>query len=184
MQDSEQLKNLLLTQRMDFRYTGDDLRFSGKTALDIAVMTYVDAINLLLKGPSKDEKIMKRALYLAIKHNSPEAIKLLIADGAQVRSGLYKAVQLRQDETIQALIDNGYGVDLLGAAIGCCCEGVIKKISDVVDVRSTNKNGQTALLLAAEHERFDLIKLLLGRSSDVEAVDNKGRTALNIAAYA
>ncbi len=53
--------------------------------------------------------------------------------------------------------------------------------SGKVDINKTDKCGKTALMMAAEYNKSDIIKTLLRYGADVTKVDKEGNTALMLA---
>ncbi|MFZ0564738.1 MAG: ankyrin repeat domain-containing protein [Chlamydiales bacterium] len=111
-------------------------------------------------------------LHWAIKNNHPELIKALINRDADLtikdyheqQSPLHFAVLQEQKETIDALLKsrNLYG---------------FKK----VDIDDRDFKGDTALHLAAEKGKVDILKALLLHKPDINAKNNSGETPLLVA---
>ena len=56
---------------------------------------------------------------------------------------------------------------------------LINTRSDILDMRGNDQ--QTAYLYAAEHGSLEFLKMLAESKADIEAVDNRNRTALHLA---
>jgi ankyrin repeat protein len=60
---------------------------------------------------------------------------------------------------------------------------VVKQLLDAgIDVNRQYKNELTALMWAAGYDRADTVKLLLARGANASLKDNRGMTAMDIAA--
>lgn len=110
------------------------------------------------------------AIFGAAKYAAPEVVRLLIAKGARV--------DLRDKES------DGNTV-LLEAASGTSVEKIEMLLVAGADIKTTNNNGQTALMMASrlDHrirpdDRLPMIELLLKKGSDINAKDKHGKTAL------
>ena len=71
------------------------------------------------------------------------------------------------------------------ALLQACSEGTTEDIRLLLergaDANAVNADGQTALMLAAQHQiRGEAIKLLLAANADLEATDPRGQTAIMI----
>jgi ankyrin repeat protein len=105
--------------------------------------------------------------YSALNNNDLEVVKLILEKGADVNY---------QDE------DDGYNA-LMNAVM--FPESEIPEyliLNTDINVNATSHDGQTILHLAAEYENYDLVKLLLEKTTiDRSVVDEYGDTAYDIA---
>ena len=114
---------------------------------------------------NKDEAILR-----AVKHASPEVVRLLLSKGAPVNVS---------DKDLKG------NTVLIEAAGGSSVEIVEMLLAAGAELKVTNDDGETALMKAVELDhryqpvvRLPIIQLLLAKGSDVNAKDKTGRTAL------
>ena len=105
-------------------------------------------------------------LYSAVNSNNVQAVKDLLANGANPNARcknwagkrdftpLYAAAEEGNAEIVKLLLDKGG------------------------DVNAKCPMGITPLMTAAEHGKKDVVPLLLGKNADVNAKDTSGETAL------
>jgi ankyrin repeat protein len=145
------------------------------------------------------------ALFAAAEHEKPSTVTLLLAKGANPnlpgRSGvtpLVAAAFTGNDRIVEALLAHGADPnarDATGKAaiIYAAARGfddVVRRLLDAgVDARARYGNDLTALMWAAGHDEgvgaaavARVIDLLLAHDAAIDAADNRGRTALMIAA--
>lgn len=110
------------------------------------------------------------AVFAAAKHADPEVLRLLLAKGARVDG---------RDK------ENDNNTVLMEAASGTSVWKVEMLLAAGVDIKATNDEGQTALMMAAslDHrvrpaDRLPMLDLLLKRGSEINAKDKSGKTAL------
>ena len=126
---------------------------------------------LLEAGASKNSKALDGALFAAASAGRPEAVRLLIANGASPNS------------------DNPQGRTLLMAAAGSGVPGVVQDVlSSNPDVNGRGAQGRTALMEAVgqwhydterkEVNRAEVVRILLERGADPNLQDDRGNTAL------
>jgi ankyrin repeat protein len=140
----------------------------GFTPLHLAISKVERrAAELLLKhGANIDLQNNKRqtALHLALQHSHPNIIPLLLENGANVdaqdddnSTPLHQAISRADVELsrVQLLLDRCTKIDL------------------------RNNKGQTALHLASQHGRLNIMRLLLENGADVDAPDGDGSTPLH-----
>ena len=95
------------------------------------------------------------------------------------------------EETIQLLIDAGADPNLLSRGIRPLHEAVFGDwgsptsvrvlLSRGADINATNENGQTALIVAAQHGEVECLRLLLEAGANRTLKDNRGKIALDYA---
>jgi len=145
------------------------------------------------------------ALFAASEQDNPSAVQSLIGHGADVntpgRSGLTPIAAASfagTDQVVGLLLDKGGDpkkADTTGKAPICYAVArgfpkVVRLLLDHgVDVNARYGNDLTALMWAAGHEEaagssdvVDVLTLLIDRGSRLDDQDNRGRTALMIAA--
>lgn len=111
------------------------------------------------------EKASSKSLLHAVREGDPEAVKALLAEGADVNA--------KDGDGWTALmlaIVKGH----LDAARALLCEGA--------DVHSKNNRGWTALRFAVSMDDSEAVRLLLEMGADVNDKDDEGNTALMQAA--
>lgn len=145
------------------------------------------------------------ALFLAVEQDSQPAAEALIAHGADVnlpgRSGLTPieaAAYMGNESLVRLLIQKGGDPERIDATgKGPLCYAVARGFTKVanellehrIDVNARYGNNLTALMWAAGHDDgagsddvADVITLLISRGAHINDQDNRGRTALMIAA--
>lgn len=145
------------------------------------------------------------ALFLAAEADRPAAVETLIAHGANVdlpgRSGITPvgaAAFMGSEQLVRLLLDKGADantVDGTGKTAICYAAGrgfpaVVRRLLDRgVDPNKRYGNDLTALMWAAGYtdeagvnDMDEILKLLIERGAHVDDIDNRGRTALMIAA--
>jgi ankyrin repeat protein len=98
---------------------------------------------------------------------------------------LYTAALYRNREAINLLLEHGAVVDIFACAYldkATDADILLKRNPDLA--RATTRNGMTALHYAAQAGHLDVVDILLRYHSDVNALDNHGRTALMEACHA
>ena len=92
---------------------------------------------------------------------------------------LYTAALFRNQQAIHFLLEHGAIVDIFACAIlGRATDADILLKRNPELARATTRNGMTALHYAARAGHLDVVDILLRYHSDVNALDNRGRTAL------
>jgi uncharacterized protein len=145
------------------------------------------------------------ALYGAAESEHPATVAVLLAHGADPNlpggsavSPLAAAAYRGNDRIVEALLARGATADVVDAtgktpivyAAARGFEGVVRRLLDAgVDPTAQYGHRLTALMWAAGHEdgvgaraAIGVIDLLAGRGAVVDAADDRGRTALMIAA--
>jgi ankyrin repeat protein len=92
---------------------------------------------------------------------------------------LYTAALYRNQQAIKFLLEHGAVVDIFACAyLGKATDAdiLLKRNPDLA--RATTRNGMSALHYAAQAGHFDVADILLRYHADVNARDNRGRTAL------
>jgi len=181
----------------------------GTTALTRAARAgHVALIELFLaQGAAIDARnlVGATALYVAAENERQASVALLLARGADPnlpgRSGvtpIAAAAFKGNDRIVEALLARRADPDVVDttgkAAITYAAArgfaSILRRLIGVgVDARRAYGNDLTALMWAAGHEDgvgtravLDVIPLLLDAGAPIDAVDNRGRTALMIAA--
>ena len=151
------------------------LQLSGCTATPlIAAAKHGDVAmtnKLLNEGAKVDEpnegKWSATPLYWSLSECKFETAELLLKKGAHVNS------------------TDSYGYSPLHVAASCkkvelsCIEQLLQKGADVN--YKSKSNGFTSLHYASSSGSVDVVKLLLDKGADINALDNKGTTSLMLA---
>jgi ankyrin repeat protein len=182
-------------------------RINGYFALQYAInWPDINLVKLLLdKGADINiaDNGGNTALIDAADDNTPEytaIVKLLIARGADVHANkdaaIFGAARSAEPEVVRLLLSKGAPVNarskdlysntvLMEATKGGSVQTVEMLLAAGADVKATNENGETALMLAVtlDHrynpqQRLPMIDLLLKKGADINAADKSGRTSL------
>ena len=177
-----------------------------ETALMIACMKgNVNAINVLLNAnanPNFADTIGNTCLHCAAKalHNS-ETLQAIIDHGADVNStnkdgetalmiacmkGNVYAINVLLNANANPDLANTIGNTSLHCAVRAlrCCETLHAIIKHSADVDATNKDGETALMIACLEKNVDAINVLLDANANPNFADTIGYTCLHCAAKA
>ncbi|XP_050307400.1 uncharacterized protein LOC126744096 [Anthonomus grandis grandis] len=151
------------------KYCDADTRdCSDNTALIIAAEAgRIDSVGVLLSHAADVNAknfVSRTALQHAILHGHENIAKLLIDSGANVED-----------------LD-GYGLSALAYSITYSSENTVNHLLQYVHVDTIcSDNNSTALHVAAENGREDILILLIQKGADVNAINNHGSTALELA---
>jgi ankyrin repeat protein len=122
----------------------NNLNTDQKTALVVAAdHNRLEIANYLLsRGADPNFPGKYQPLYVGVMH--PEIVKALLGAGASIHTNdlLQAAVWHKQPDSVTALLDAG------------------------LDINNVNKDQKTALVVAADHNRVDIAKLLLAKGAD------------------
>lgn len=139
----------------------------------------------------------RTALIEAAMHGQREAAELLIERGADVncadccgRTPLFSAVSYGRVELFELLLRQGADVDAPGeegrSLLMECCINSPEMFTRMVELNQNierrDRNGKTALILAAEWGRLEVVDSLLARGAKVNVADGAGLSALMLAA--
>jgi ankyrin repeat protein len=92
---------------------------------------------------------------------------------------LYTAALFRNRQAINFLLEHGAIVDIFACAyLGRAADGESLLQQNPELVRATTRDGMTALHFAARAGFVDVVDVLLRHHADVNALDNRGRSAL------
>ena len=130
------------------------------------------------------------ALDHAVKNGYIEIVRLLVEHGAKtgtqyLHGKMQKAIVQNDTKYVKYLTDldvkDGFFLRL--AALHCEIDMVRILLDSKVDVNSSNAGGRTALMFAAMRGRDDIVRLLIRRGADVNAIyrgtkESRGHTAL------
>lgn len=181
----------------------------GATPLSRATKSrHTDVVELfLMRGASINARDLdgSTAMFLASEQDSLPIVQLLIARGSDVnlpgRSGLAPieaAAYMGNESIVRLLLNKGadpQSTDTTGKSPICYAVGrgyakIVRVLLDhSVNVNARYGNDLTALMWAAGHDDgagssnvADVIELLIARGAHLNDQDNRGRTALMIAA--
>lgn len=125
-----------------------------------------DLISVYGIDPNAETRIGDTAFLIAARHGNCEAMKMLVEYGAnpyhinrEKRNAVHLVMQKHQLKALVYLLDNFR-----------------------FDVNAVDKEGTSAILIAAEKGYIDIIDLLVRRGADVFCVDHDGRNAVHYAA--
>ncbi len=177
------------------------------SALPPAARAVINSNEALLKSLTRQNPATLEAvlpdgstlLVLAVKHNKPEMVEVLLSQGARVNTRAYRGVTALQvatrleSENIAArlleagadpLLRDETGRDAIHAAIEEEHPGLTDKLlSRVLRSNAAAAPVDEYLLLATQHHMNDAIAILLPFAGKLEAVDEMGRNALWFAAF-
>lgn len=163
----------------------------GHTALLLAARNgHVDVVRLLI-GEGADIHARNRggntALMLAAASGKPDVARLLIEEGADVHArnhdGDTALMLAATDEPLTTGMRIAEAVREHGPVeITSGCPDVLKfLIGEGANIHARNKDGNTALMLAATVGSLRAARYLIGAGSDVRARNRSGKTALTLA---
>jgi ankyrin repeat protein len=180
-------------------------KFSGLTPAEIADVGIVlaDAQLVIARELGFDSWPKLKKHVESLPHTTTSMHELVTGDNVQAMleavaqdpesvnelsdSGLppiYTAALYRNQQAINFLLEHGAVVDLFACAYlgkATDADSLLKRNPDLA--RATTRNGMTALHYAAMAGHFDVVDGLLRHGSDVNARDNRGRTALSEACH-
>ncbi|MCJ1250247.1 hypothetical protein MMC30_007473 [Trapelia coarctata] len=174
----------------------------GQAPLHLAVWKDNKAAIRLLLDKEADiqaqDKKGRTPLHLAAWGDHQVAIRLLLDKGADIqaqdkegRTPLHLAVCRDNKAAIRLLLEKGADINVQDEAVGTPLHSAVSWNREAVTqllladprtkVNATNKEGWTALHLAAFDGYKDIVRLLLTHGADIEAREIEGRTALQLA---
>jgi ankyrin repeat protein len=166
------------------------------TALHIASsFAKLEIVELLLqKGAEIETKNGKReetALHIASSFGELEAIKLLLKKGAKIEAtnrrgetALHIAAYNSKSDIAELLLQNGANIEAYGygkTALHIAASTGNSKVLELL-LQNNAKIGATVLHEASRRGKSEIVELLLKKGAEIEAEDEKGNTALHIAA--
>ncbi|HEX8270057.1 MAG TPA: ankyrin repeat domain-containing protein [Flavobacterium sp.] len=124
----------------------------------------------------------------ALLKNNPQAFNAVSPEGF---SPLLLACYRGNSEVAKLLIKNGsdvngksnMGTPLMAAVVKGNSEIAQLLLNNRADPNSTDSNGTTALMYAAQFKNADLVQMLLKHKADKSKVDKNGKTAFEYAAF-
>ncbi|CAB3380788.1 Hypothetical predicted protein [Cloeon dipterum] len=177
---------------------------NGETALLIACQfSKWDVVDFLLTkqvDPNIADLKGTVPLHLAAKAGKLELVKSLIKCGAdsnlkdnEGKNSLHHALQFFEivvflhdfnSELVSAVTNDGKTSLHLAIEIYEYCLEVIRWHMDVakIDLNARNENGETALMISFQLEKWDLIDFLLTKNVDANIPDRKGTVPLHLVA--
>jgi ankyrin repeat protein len=196
-EDSEILDIFIENVDINTKYKTDDCPIIFKA------VEYNDTIavnKILKKGANLNLRCGKYSfnlLLFAVKEDNPEMLSFLLKKGLNANSktnknesALHLAVDTRNEKIINILIDAGAKLEYqgkypsktpLGYAVWKDEEIATKTlINRGANVNSTNKYGETPLIIAIEHQNLTIIKLLVENGANTKKA-YKGKTPLRYA---
>ena len=162
---SKELKKFIKKHKHDARSLirdGKDLN-TGYQALDFAILKgHIEIVKLLLKSGANIDLQDGSAIDLAVKNGNEVIIKLLLAEGASIGGCLYNALKNHQPEIAKLFLKD---------------HGEYKADVDILD-----SDGFSALHLAIQDNKLNLVNFLLSNGAHLQKKSNCGQTALHYAA--
>ncbi|MEP7363216.1 MAG: ankyrin repeat domain-containing protein [Acidobacteriota bacterium] len=151
----------------------------GDTPLTVASMNDSALVRLLIErgaDPKMVNKVGGTALMNAGGASNVEAIKLLLAKGANVNAALTHGGRVPRGE----IALNHLTPLMLATPYGT--PAAVKALLDAgADVKLRDIRGMTALMLAtaSDHQSMEVMKMLIAAGSDVNAKDNGGESVMD-----
>ena len=176
---------------------------AGSTPMMVAAYNNRSAVIQLLIDRGADVNAKNgldcSSLRFAAENGSIDAVKLLIANGADLNSRdnhgetpLMWAARMGQSENTKYLIESGADVNAKDDDYGWTALITVARfgsgqaakllIDGGADLNSQGNSGSTALMIACEQRRIDVVKCLLEAGADVGKVNKEGATAAHYAA--
>ncbi len=139
---------------------------SGKTAYDLAANDEIkNILRVAAQGNEEYQRLNKLLLETVQDQNSVNAVRHLLSQGADpdfANDGwptcLMLAIILHDDDTIAKML-----------------------IAKMSNVNAEDQDKRTALMVAAENGKVEIVKLLLEKNADITARNKDGKTALDLA---
>lgn len=167
----------------------------GRTGQDVAGALSITQTEWFEKVGGKNAYASDVATYLtSFEGYSPQLLRYMVnLPDANGITALHYAVSYGNFQVVSKLIDTnvtdpnkpnkaGYTSIMLASLAqikNAEQERIVRKLISLGDVNmKAAQHGQTALMLAASHGRFKMVKLLLQGGSDVNAQDEDGSSAL------
>jgi ankyrin repeat protein len=146
----------------------------------------IDAVKLLLERGAEVERHSGKLLTPAVVMNRADLVKLLIEHGADVRRvGLLGRLDDAERPVADLLVAHGKKVPAWMLARACRPDTSTNEVHRVsvllgygAGVNDRGQYGSTALHYAVRGGKLPLIRLLLERGADVNALDDDGLTPL------
>ena len=187
----------IILKMLDKGFYPDERGYMGRTALLVASRAgQLGAVKLLLnRGANIDvfDVTRKTALHEAMEQQHQDVIDELLSrkpnidiPDCQGRYPLTIAAELGMRNNIETLIDKKADINqLYGLFFQSIQSSRINILRNILGVGfnpdARGERGETALLIASELGYIDIVKILLERKTDINAVDNEQRTALHVA---
>jgi len=141
------------------------------------------------------QEVEAKEMFMAIEDGGIEAVKSLIAAGADLNAinkygypPLHIAIITQKSEIVRLLLAAGadlnaidkYGYTPLYNAIITWKSEIVRLLLDAeADVNAIDKYGDTPLHIAARHGKSEISRLLLAAGADLNAIDKDGYTPLH-----
>ncbi|MDF3048069.1 MAG: hypothetical protein K0R73_1187, partial [Candidatus Midichloriaceae bacterium] len=173
----------------------------GKTPLHwVAANGHKEIVELLLANKANIEAVANNGgtpLMFAAHNGHKEIVELLLANKANIEAkdkegntSLHYAVSNGHEEIVELLLEKDADIkienmkgfvalDLAFRYLGSNIETI--KLLCEQDPNAIGKDEKTPLMWAVMNEKEELVDFLLKKGADVEAKDNKGNTALDLA---
>jgi len=155
-------------------------------SIELAKLLLAKGVNVNTKDEDK-----KTALMWAVDNNFIELSKFLIENRADVngknkngQTAFVMAKRRGNQQMVDMLKRHGATIPSpisMSAVRNNNIEAVRKAIEQGADVNEKNKNGQTALIIAASKNLLEMAELLIEQGADINIKDNLGFTALMFA---
>lgn len=192
--EDEKLAALYIAEGADINARTDD----GHTPLDCAIDCRNEkAVEILRQHGATMQEPTRVETTKAVESGELEKIKMLVTNGANIigvndifgSTLLHKAVEAGHKEMVEFLVGNGAAVNAIddwgNTPLHHCGK---RDVAEILIANGADMNireemsGNTALHVAIEKVRWEVVKALIAANADLNVKNERGWTALHLAA--